>query len=257
MRSSRDPGGRHGRVGLLVLAALLTSSGAAWAERPERRPTVRKGQQGTRGPGAPGQWRGTFFWSSGGGKRGYLGVVLHPMTRELRKHFGAPDDAGVLLAKVDADSPAQKAGLQVGDVVLEVAGQRVATIWDVALAVRHMRAGDLCRLKVVRGGKELALQARLVERSRPQVDMSPFFRLGPDRGDPNLQLDARSFEEAMKQLRKQMKDLGSHRELFQYFQQERDLEQRLRQMEQKLRALEKRLQSRRSTRPRPDRPTAA
>ena len=243
-----DRGPAHGRVGLLVLAVLLASGGGvSRAQRPDRRPGVAKGplNKGKARSQGPRRLRGTFFWSGATRKRGYLGVHLHPLTDELRRHFGAPGGAGVLVAKVDADSPAVHAGIKVGDVLVELAGRRVVTIFDVAFAVRDKGAGDACRLKVVRNGKEHLLRATLAERVRPQIDMSPFFYFNPRRSDVRIQLDSRSFDEAMKELRKQMKDLGKHREIFQFFKQERELEQRLRQMERKLRRLEKRMQSQR------------
>lgn len=245
-----DKGPAPGRVGLLVLALMLVSGGGtSRAQSPDRRPGVAKGplNKGKARSQGPRRMRGTFFWSgSAARKRGYLGVHLHPLTNELRRHFGAPGSSGVLVAKVDADSPAVRAGIKVGDVLVELAGRRVVTILDVAFAVRDKGAGDTCQLKVVRKGKEHVLRATLAARVRPQIDMSPFFRFNPGRGDVRIQLDSKSFDEAMKELRKQMKDLGKHREIFQYFKQERDLEQRLRQMERKLRRLEKRLQSKRS-----------
>src|SRR5262245_15606747 len=52
-----------------------------------------------------------------GGKHagGFLGVQLIGITPELRQHYGVPKDAGVLVGAVEADSPAAKAGIQVGD----------------------------------------------------------------------------------------------------------------------------------------------
>jgi membrane-associated protease RseP (regulator of RpoE activity) len=245
-----------GPVGLLVLALLLAGAAPAGAQGPDRTPSARKGARGKGSKDVKArQRRGRFFWRGSTHKRAYLGVHLHPLTAELRKHYGAPAGTGLLVAKVDPDSPATRAGIKVGDVLVALDGQTLGSIWSVGMAVRHKRAGDQCQLRVVRKGKELALTAKLVERSVPQIDVSPFLRLR--QGDFNIHVDARSFEEAVKQLQRQMKQMKQlkdvpNRELFQFFKQqrkERDLEQRLKQMERKLRRLEKRLKQSRSDRP--------
>src|ERR1700674_1056075 len=56
-------------------------------------------------------------------KRGYLGVELSELTPELRAHFGAPESAGVMVARVAAGSPAEKGGLNVGDIITSLYGQ--------------------------------------------------------------------------------------------------------------------------------------
>jgi S1-C subfamily serine protease len=72
--------------------------------------------------------------------RGYLGVGLTDLTPELRAHFGVPQEAGVMVSKVDAGSPAEKAGLKVGDVVTAIDGKPVATSFDVRLRIRSSSA---------------------------------------------------------------------------------------------------------------------
>src|SRR5215468_3593197 len=66
-----------------------------------------------------------------GGWPGRLGAQIADMTEDLRKYFGAPADSGVLVTHVDADQPAAKAGLKVGDVIIEAAGQKVEDPSDV------------------------------------------------------------------------------------------------------------------------------
>ncbi len=48
--------------------------------------------------------------------RGRIGIQVNPMTPELRKHFGAPEDRGVLVVKVEEGRPAALAGVKVGDI---------------------------------------------------------------------------------------------------------------------------------------------
>ena len=60
--------------------------------------------------------------------RAFLGVEASEMTPELRAHFGAPEDAGVMLSKIVDDSAAQVAGLAVGDIVTRVDADEIASV---------------------------------------------------------------------------------------------------------------------------------
>jgi membrane-associated protease RseP (regulator of RpoE activity) len=108
-------------------------------------------------------------------KRGYLGVALLDLTPELRAHFGAPEDAGVLVSKVEDGSPADKAGLKVGDILTSVDGSEVKSSWDVGAKVRRMDDGKQIPLSVLRNGRSQNLSATIVERERPEIDMGPIF----------------------------------------------------------------------------------
>ena len=82
--------------------------------------------------------------------RGWLGVVLQPLTPELAASFGAEGKKGVLISDVTADSPAARAGLKSGDVVLEVDGRPVDTPSDVARSVGLAAPGHKTTLTVWR-----------------------------------------------------------------------------------------------------------
>jgi membrane-associated protease RseP (regulator of RpoE activity) len=98
------------------------------------------------------------------GRRGFIGVTLLEITPELRVHFGAPKDAGVLVSDVQADTPAAKAGLEVGDVITAVDGKRVGWSGDVSRRIRTRKAGDTVPLDVVRGGASRKLTVTVEER---------------------------------------------------------------------------------------------
>jgi serine protease Do len=82
--------------------------------------------------------------------RGWLGVALQPLTTDLAQSFAVEDRRGALVAEVVPDSPAAKAGLEAGDVVLEINGARVADPGDVARAVGLARPGEAATLIVWR-----------------------------------------------------------------------------------------------------------
>jgi len=62
---------------------------------------------------------------SGKVTRGYLGVRFQPLTADLAKSFGLESDKGALIASVEKDTPAEKAGLKAGDVIVEFDGKQI------------------------------------------------------------------------------------------------------------------------------------
>lgn len=84
------------------------------------------------------------------GSRGFLGVTLVEITPDLRAHYGAPREAGVVVSGVEPDTPAGRAGVQVGDVITSVDGRRVRWTGDVARAVRDKKGGETVEVEIVR-----------------------------------------------------------------------------------------------------------
>lgn len=116
-------------------------------------------------------------------RRGFLGINLTDLTPELRAHFGVPEGEGVMVAKVEAGSPAEKAGIKVGDILTSVDGQAIKSSWDVMAKVRRIEDGQQVPLEIWRNGRAQNLTATIVERERSELDVSPFFFKGRD-GEP-------------------------------------------------------------------------
>lgn len=104
-----------------------------------------------------------------GGKRAYLGVSLTDISPELREHFGATKESGVLVESVAAGSPAEKAGLRIGDVIVAVEGKDVAWSGDIRRALRDRKEGDSVRIEIVRGRARQTLVASVIEKEGPRV----------------------------------------------------------------------------------------
>ena len=109
-------------------------------------------------------------------RRGRLGVRLLEMTPELRAHYGAPPEAGVLVAAVEKESPASKAGIQVGDIITRAGGERIESVGDLSRAVRHAKAGDTLNVEVSRDRASRQLAVKVEERRTSEIDLGDFER---------------------------------------------------------------------------------
>jgi len=110
---------------------------------------------------------------------GFLGVRLVEMTPELREHFGVSRDAGVLVGGVEKDSPAEKAGVKVGDIVTAADGTPVSSARDLSRAVRHRKAGDTIKIDLSRDRAAKQLSVTVAERPGHEVhvgDLGPLMR---------------------------------------------------------------------------------
>ena len=96
-------------------------------------------------------------------QRGYLGVLIGDLDEEKAELLGLKEQGGALVTKVGAESPAEKAGLEVGDVVVGVNGQRVDTSAKLRLLVSGQKPGSAISLDVLRDGRKLQLKATLEE----------------------------------------------------------------------------------------------
>jgi serine protease Do len=95
--------------------------------------------------------------------RGWLGVSIQPLTPELAKSFGLKDEKGVLISDVVQDSPAERAGIAAGDIVLEFGGKKVDTPQDLQKAVAATVPGKGVPLKVWRDNGQKTLEIKIGE----------------------------------------------------------------------------------------------
>lgn len=100
--------------------------------------------------------------------RGWLGVSIQPITPELAKALHLESDKGALVAQVMANSPAAKAGLKSGDVIVEYDGNAVAKSSDLPRMVGATPIGKTAPVKLLRDGQPLTLTAQIAELSEPK-----------------------------------------------------------------------------------------
>src|SRR5881397_166106 len=119
--------------------------------------------------------------------RGWLGVGIQPLTADLAKSFKVTGTDGALVTSVSEGSPAAKAGLKQGDVIVEYDGRPVARAGDLPRAVAETPVGRAVSLKVVRDGAPVTLTAtvgRLEEPREAKAEPAP--------GEPALGLSGRT-----------------------------------------------------------------
>jgi membrane-associated protease RseP (regulator of RpoE activity) len=175
--------------------------------------------------------------------RGFLGVHLVELTPELRSHFGAAGEAGLLVGRVEAGSPAEQAGLRVGDLLTRVGGEPVSGNWDVLRQVRPLTAGQGVALEVVRDGRVETVSATVTERELPRLEAGALMRrLGEEGESFTWELDPEELSKRMEKVTEYFSSPEWKAHVRELESTSRTLEERLAGLEEELRALEQKLQ---------------
>jgi serine protease Do len=95
--------------------------------------------------------------------RGYVGVAAQVVSPSMAKALRLPETAGALLANVETGSPAAKAGLEAGDVIEAVNGQKIATPRDLAMTVATVQPGEEAKFHIVRDGQDRDIDVKVAE----------------------------------------------------------------------------------------------
>lgn len=93
--------------------------------------------------------------------RGWLGVLIQEVTRELAESFKMSKPQGALVSKVLPDSPAEKAGIKTGDVILEFNGVAIQQATALPPIVGQVKAGDSAKVVVLRDGRKQTLTVKI------------------------------------------------------------------------------------------------
>ena len=120
----------------------------------------------------------------------YLGVELVNLNEPLRAHFGVPEGSGVMISNVVDDSPAARAGVEVGDILTRFDGEDVTSSRKLTTMVRKAEAGAPADLEIWRDGKVETLSTTLDERPRPELKANYFsFLRGSEDFDGDGEID--------------------------------------------------------------------
>lgn len=148
--------------------------------------------------------------------RGRIGIRVQELSPELREHFGAPADRGVLVSEVEPGRPAEKAGLRVGDVILEVDGAAVESPGQLAGVIRRAPKGGRITLSLLRKGKRRSVE---VEPEDPAPLIDPETEEWIERFGRQLEEGGQHLERRLRELERRIEEL------------QRDVDERLEQLE--------------------------
>lgn len=190
-------------------------------------------------------------------KGGYLGVSLMEMTPELRTFFGVPTGEGILISRVEPNSPAFKAGIKVGDVISGIDGKKVEDAMFLTKEVQARKEGQTVAVEVWRDHKMQTINATLIERERAHVDLGEVLRLDSNGEKMLLNVDPKLLEKSVQsaiELQRKYAKKGDQAEFKRLFEvqekaeqnekKRQELEKRLQELEKKLQELEEKLQKR-------------
>jgi len=101
--------------------------------------------------------------------RGWLGVKIQPVNEDIAKNLGLPDTKGALVAEVMKGSPAEKAKIKIGDVILKFDGKAISSMQKLPRIVAETTVNKKVNIEVVRDSKKLVLDM-VVEKSPDQAE---------------------------------------------------------------------------------------
>lgn len=143
---------------------------------------------------------------------GYLGVQIQELTDGLRDYFKVKSDDGVLISEVVEDSPAEKAKLKVGDIIVSVNGDGVSTTSELQRAISREGSGADVSLEVIRKGRKKDYTATLGSQKNnfSWTGKMPMMDFGDDdhnvfffsKDDQDFQLHTKHLKEEVKKLKK-------------------------------------------------------
>ena len=103
---------------------------------------------------------------------GHIGIGIADVTPENAKFFDESNPTGGVVTQVEPDSPGAKAGLQIGDVITEIDGQKVSDAGELQVLVGQKQPGSKITLSVLRNGKSMTIPVTLEELGKSKDDGS-------------------------------------------------------------------------------------
>jgi serine protease Do len=107
------------------------------------------------------KWVADQLMAKGRVVRGWLGVVIQEITPEIAETIGVKE--GILVAQIAPGSPAEKAGLKVGDIIVAIDGEKVREVRELQFRIMKTPPGTEVTLTILRGGKEQTIKAKVGE----------------------------------------------------------------------------------------------
>lgn len=134
--------------------------------------------------------------------RGWLGVYIQDIDSEMAKQFNLESTQGVLLSQISKNSPAEKAGLQRGDVIIEFDGTRITNTSQLRNVVAGTSIGKPVNVVIIRNGRQQNVEVTI---SAQPEDMELAMRQGIDREtEKDVPIEIEEFGMSVKQLTKSL-----------------------------------------------------
>jgi S1-C subfamily serine protease len=153
------------------------------------------------------------------GHRGYMGVAIQDLTVQLGDYFGVKDGDGALITEVEEDSPAEKAGLKAGDVIVGADGEDITDSEDIIDVMSDKEEGDTVSITYIRRGEKHTVPVEVTEESYSMHNISlpslniQIPKIPSIKGIDQFYLqkeytrDMEDFQKEMQQLKKEMNEL--------------------------------------------------
>ncbi len=101
--------------------------------------------------------------------RGWLGVFIQDLTPDMAKFFKLSDTSGAVVSQVVKNSPADKAGIKEGDVVVEYDGKKIKSATDLPYMIAFTKPGETVDMKIIRDGKEIVKHVKIGKKPKEIV----------------------------------------------------------------------------------------
>jgi serine protease Do len=102
--------------------------------------------------------------------RGWMGVAIQNVTKELAEYYGIKETKGVYVAKVYEENPAHMAGIQTGDVITMINGRKINTSRDLTVTIANLKVDETIKVKLIRKGKEKVIDVTLGKRPNQEPE---------------------------------------------------------------------------------------
>jgi serine protease Do len=120
--------------------------------------------------------------------RGWVGVMVQPVTADIADSLGLKESKGALIAQVQSGSPAAKAGLESGDVVVALGSTEIKDARDLARKVAEVNPGKTLEMHIKRGGEDRSISVTAAAYPKDEGKVAQSDNSGTRQGEPKLGL---------------------------------------------------------------------
>jgi membrane-associated protease RseP (regulator of RpoE activity) len=192
-----------------------------------------------------------YAWSMQG-SRAFLGVQSIELTPELRRHFGVPESAGVMISKVTSESPAARSGIAVGDILTAIDNEPIDSTTDLVIAIGRRERDTVVQVEIWRDRRVQTLSATLTEHEGPWVDIRQFHlgeghaaphQASPEELEGAIEIETDLFNTAIERLQETIDSPEWHERVYRFNEHQGDLMERIDLLEKRLKELEEELEA--------------